>query len=77
MNKEQWDYIGKEYLPIEECIMANRDVYCLWINPFNKKKRLILITDNSHLRLDSSVHSGYFWRGSRTKAARKRNPKGE
>ena len=43
MKKIQWDYIGKEYLPVEELQMAYRDVYALWINPFTEEKKLILI----------------------------------
>lgn len=49
-NKEQWDYIGKEYLPVEEPIIANRDVYAMWINPFTEERKLLLIKDNSTYR---------------------------
>ena len=50
MNKEQWDYIGKEYLPEDVAIILNRDIYALWINPFTAERKLIMLTDNSEFR---------------------------
>ena len=44
-KKEQWDYVGKELLPKEENILAYRDVYGVWINPFTEERKLILIED--------------------------------
>lgn len=55
-NKEQWDYIGKEYLPVEEPIIANRDVYAMWINPFTEERKLLLIKDNSTYRTNYNAH---------------------
>jgi hypothetical protein len=51
MVKEQWDYIGLDYLPDTEPVMMYRDTYALWMNPFTGEKKHILVTKCQTVKL--------------------------
>ena len=70
MAKEQWDYVGKYYLPDSEPIAMYKDIYGVWINPFTKKKRLILIQDKSGQRNKCEIMRKNFDRGMKIKRAK-------